>query len=364
MKKFYWSLICVSSITFCYAFDVSSYTTVAPVTQLPVSQPSVVEINNLSRQANYALVDSHGDAVPQQFRVITRSTLVPPESVLGCMSTCSDARTLVDGDESTTFDFPLMSQGTQKGSIKIVYAKPLTTDSVVFRTTSDSYMPNAFTLVIDGKPILNTIEGGSAKFPMMSAKTVEISFTYTQPIRFTEVGVGLVKEEVVTSSVRFVYLPKETYRLYADSPLGREMLPTPPIDLFSKKAEHEVTVLAPSSNGFYKEKDSDGDGVANSLDNCPSVANTNQSDGNTNGAGDACDDYDYDGVMTASDNCPTVVNPDQRDIDKDGVGDACDTEESRLTEKYAWMPWVVFALVFCVIVGMGYEMVQMKKNNA
>jgi lysophospholipase L1-like esterase len=35
-------------------------------------------------------------------------------------------------------------------------------------------------------------------------------------------------------------------------------------------------------------------------------------------------DSDGDGVADASDNCPTVRNGDQRDTDEDGVGDACD----------------------------------------
>jgi hypothetical protein len=36
--------------------------------------------------------------------------------------------------------------------------------------------------------------------------------------------------------------------------------------------------------------DGDGDGVPDAADNCPTVPNPNQADGNQNGAGDVCDD--------------------------------------------------------------------------
>lgn len=73
--------------------------------------------------------------------------------------------------------------------------------------------------------------------------------------------------------------------------------------------------------------DTDTDTVPDWRDNCPTVANTNQTDANTNGIGDACEivDTDGDGVADTADNCPTVANPGQENADGDAAGAACET---------------------------------------
>ncbi len=67
-------------------------------------------------------------------------------------------------------------------------------------------------------------------------------------------------------------------------------------------------LVQPDTSGF---PDTDGDGVKDYLDNCPSTPNAGQEDADLDGVGDACD------------NC-NKPNPGQEDLDRDGVGDACD----------------------------------------
>jgi FG-GAP-like repeat/Thrombospondin type 3 repeat len=102
----------------------------------------------------------------------------------------------------------------------------------------------------------------------------------------------------------------------------------------------------------------DGDRLGDACDNCPNLTSLSQADTDRDGIGDLCDactdtdrdgfgnpgfpvntcpidncpgvsnstqtDSDQDGPGDACDNCPTVSNPTQVDSDLDGVGDACD----------------------------------------
>ncbi len=93
--------------------------------------------------------------------------------------------------------------------------------------------------------------------------------------------------------------------------------------------------------------DADGDRVPDAVDNCPADANADQADGDGDGVGDACEeeagvlqhgsscedepeswlcapDSDEDGWADPLDVCPEVGNSEQADGDGDGAGDACD----------------------------------------
>jgi hypothetical protein len=110
------------------------------------------------------------------------------------------------------------------------------------------------------------------------------------------------------------------------------------------------------------EPETDGDGIPDGSDNCPSVENGDQENFDGDAQGNACDadddndgvpdaqdafplnptefldtdrygignnadsDDDNDGIADGSDNCPLVANGNQADADVDGVGNACDPD--------------------------------------
>ena len=93
--------------------------------------------------------------------------------------------------------------------------------------------------------------------------------------------------------------------------------------------------------------DYDNDGVGDNSDNCYWYSNPNQANWDNDSFGDICDwdddndnvndtedafpydpsewsDSDSDGVGDNGDNCPSVANTDQSDVNNNGIGDACD----------------------------------------
>ena len=67
-----------------------------------------------------------------------------------------------------------------------------------------------------------------------------------------------------------------------------------------------------------------------------------------------CADSDGDGVPDSEDCCPTVPNPDQEDSDGDGVGNACEEPEE--------IPTLGVAPISGLITGSGSQLLVASEN--
>src|SRR5512143_1152913 len=82
------------------------------------------------------------------------------------------------------------------------------------------------------------------------------------------------------------------------------------------------TTTPDASGTTNPASDTDGDGVADAIDNCPTTPNADQHDHDGDGRGDVCDV------------CPHLVDA-GGDADSDGVGDACDPNPTTAGDRIA-----------------------------
>jgi hypothetical protein len=270
----------------------------------------------------------------------------------------SDEINLYDNNTATYTEFPISSSQTEsRVTLRIQYDSPITSSSINLQLAAYARPPDKISLkttyynqeniVISEKPY----SPYDLRFPTRTADVWEIILEYSQPLRINEIS---LTEQLSARSrenyVRFLIKPAHTYRLYANAD-GYVSLPY--IERGNLSASQDtltVPLPQPQNNPLYIPADSDNDTIPNTADNCPTIANPDQTDENNNTKGDACEDFDLDGIINNTDNCPDQPNRNQQDNDGDNVGDACDEEESRLTERLFFLPWLGIALGFGVVI--------------
>ena len=322
---------------------------VPTVVELPIAPASV-------SQPNFAVVqNSDGTAIPYYWRKASETVPVPWYVTVDGYGI---QRALTDGNINTLSSFPLPEEG--EGSLKIVMeTNNLTTVSALtFTLQKNVLLPLRISIETVGqngqmqRVLADTnMRSNTVVFPEVNTRILIINVTYAQPLRVSELSVGLENPTTqITAGLRFLAQPNESYTVFLNP--DRPVI-APAFSGGDLRSSAGVIMLAPgriTSNQLYQPYDADNDGVANDLDNCEAIANPTQSDVNNNGVGDECDDYDRDRVMNSTDNCPDLPNSSQIDTDGDGIGDECDDEESRLTEKYQWILWAGLGIGFLTLI--------------
>jgi len=271
---------------------------------------------------------------------------------------------LVDNDQKTSETFPVPETGTGLVEFFVQGTEALLSSSFVIDLAQNVSLPVSIRVKADVEGKEQTVladtrpRSTQVSFPQVTATNWYVAMEYIQPLRINELR--FVQDDIQTdryNSLRFLAQPETEYQVYLDPELYVAIATSEAGNLTT---DQDVLVLEETAelraNPAFTYADSDSDTIADQFDNCVSLANTEQIDINQNGRGDVCDDYDKDGVINAADNCQDTPNRNQADEDGDKIGDVCDEEESRVTEKYAWIPWAamggaiaVFGLLFWIM---------------
>ncbi|HOI59800.1 MAG TPA: thrombospondin type 3 repeat-containing protein [Candidatus Pacearchaeota archaeon] len=267
---------------------------------------------------------------------------------------------LNDNDLYTYEEFDALGDSMEEVMITLKSDKVITSDSLTVLLDKHVALPNKIKISVlaDGreKNIINKeMNDYKVYFPKTSSNEWLIHFYYSQPLRIAEIKLHQI-DKISINSLRFLAQPENDYILYLNPDRVVDIKVGEAGNLFS---DDSILILDGNSlqslpNSDYILADIDNDGVPDIRDNCINVPNPEQEDLNNNGKGDVCEDYDKDGVINKYDNCPNTPNKNQLDSDNDNIGDVCDNEESRFTEKYAFIPWlgIIFAFVTIIILFM------------
>lgn len=274
------------------------------------------------------------------------------------------ASELTDGMSATSYKFPFNEEGGMTETRLLIRpAKPVEADTITLILDSNVALPHmvAVRAMLPGGGSETVVaprrlDSTRITFPRTTAWQWEIVLTHSQPLRIAEIDIHERNAAIVSrTAVRFLGDPTHDYRLYVSperSLIVHDYIMEMP-DLMSNEGVVVASLDNLVANDAYIPPDADKDEVPDMTDNCVVVANTDQEDVDDNKRGDACDDFDRDRLINSKDNCPSTPNANQRDTDEDGIGDECDQEESRFTEKHAWVPWIGIGFAALVILVLG-----------
>jgi hypothetical protein len=336
--------------------DVSSFQSMYDVTVPDIQKPTVVRVT-LSDEEKYGVVIIEKESGVAQPWVAIQQKDMPVFSIIKTSAVSNSAKALVDNNLKTITSFDVDADDGQ-AFVELESNRPIRSSQVSLYLDEHVALPRTVSLkaftngkwrtVVASKKMV----GKRLLFPPTTASKWRLTFQYAQPIRIREL---VFKEETPREKrgeeIRWLARPEMQYALYVGGRTYVDIKTAESGRLIGEELEIQTASLGRiKANSVFREPDYDEDSIPDLFDNCTNIKNKDQEDIDDNGKGDACEDFDGDYVLNINDNCPDHPNANQRDEDDDGQGDVCDGVESRVTEKYPWLPWGVMGLALVTVV--------------
>lgn len=340
---------------------ISAFKSYKDIDNLPIKVPTVVEIslkNEFLERLDFAVFDKNTKSFEPYYlkeEILIKKTQLSVETV----PYNPNIMNIIDNNIKTYTEFPLLTENESAEVLIIINSQtPITSSFLTLILDNNVALPNSITIraIVDNqeKIILanQKLYQQTVYFPKTTSDKWKIIFNYSQPLRISELRLNQDNVEKLTyRSLRFLAQPNHSYRIYLD-PDRLVNYPSKEVgDLTLAKNIFLINNPPPSQkNPNYLIADIDKDNIPDIKDNCVSIYNPKQEDIDNNNRGDMCDDWDLDGIVNSRDNCPNQPNRDQKDTDGDKIGDVCDNEESRITERYKWLPWLSIFLAAVILI--------------
>ncbi len=323
---------------------------VPTVVEVPFAQITLNRVGFLVREIGT------GKLIPSYFK---QSIIESKEPLFARSTFGSGTQLVVDNNPISMFSFPL--KGDQEIStvdIAVSSGNPITSSRLYLELAKNVTVPLSIKITAkDTNGIDQTIvatrpvTSNTILFPETSARFWNVTLQYNQPLRIAELR--FAQDDAATQaeqSLRFLAQKGMTYEVFFNPDQAFIGATSESGDLQDDTNVRIVQALKIEKNALYVPADVDYDGILDTNDNCPAESNSDQEDVDTNGIGDSCDDFDRDAILNNVDNCANNPNMNQSDEDGDGIGDVCDDQESRITERYMWVPWVGMGIAFLVLI--------------
>lgn len=274
-----------------------------------------------------------------------------------------DKKHLLDNDIKTATEFSL-DEDLGQAFAEIKFIKAITSGKLELILDQNVALPYQISIKAvqnkEWKTLLapKKITSSLIEFPETTANIWKIIFIHPQPLRIKEIN---FLEKNLKYSTEYVFLATPNTKYYIFTDAEKNLTFTSPFADFLGKDLNKIIPIKLNEvekNPIFTAPDEDKDGIPNKIDNCLNIPNSDQKDSTGNGKGDACSDFDFDSILNYYDNCPNVLNSDQIDTDSDKIGDVCDNEDSRITKKWKWLPWISLSFVIIIISGIIYKTIK------